>query len=122
MISLVSLGGWAATALSSKAVRVGLIALSIVIVLVRFYSWAEDNGRTACELKVERMRLEEVLRQKAITQRAVKAAEKRALEAELSENEARKTVQAAIDAARKAEAAGQVCVGKDVTDALRLIK
>jgi hypothetical protein len=122
MLSMVAIGGWLATTWSSKLVRFGVGVGALLLLLAWFYAWAAGNGRQQCELRVERLKLEELLRQREVVREAVKGAERRAEEAELSEAEARKAVQAAIDAARKAEAAGQVCLGKDVTDALRNIK
>ena len=122
MLSTVAIGGWLATTWSSKLVRFGVGVGALLLLLAWFYAWAAGNGRQQCELRVERLKLEELLRQKEVVREAVQEAERRAKEAELSEAEAREAVQAAIDAARKAEAAGQVCLGEDVTNALRRIK
>lgn len=119
MVSLVSLTGWAATAWSSKALRVGVLAAAVGLALWRFHSWSAETGRNACELAHAEVLQEERERQASVVAQAVESAEVRAAHAERRLRELSALADQVASVARAAPEAGQVCLGMETVDALR---
>lgn len=94
----------------------------LAVALGGFYLWAYDRGHDAAQASFDAAVRREVLRQTAGIETALKAAQARALLAEVQEARAEAAVQQAIEAARKSSTARQVCLTEEVTDALRSIK
>lgn len=104
--------------LRSPLGRAGLLILAIG----GFYLWSYHRGAAKVQAEYELAVQAEVARQTTAIQKALTAAQVRARLAEVAEAEAEAAVQKAIEAARGSSNSRQVCLTKEVTDALRGIK
>lgn len=111
--------GWIRWLLLSPLGRYLGGALSILLLLAWFYSWAEEKGRVQCEQRVEREAIE--LRERLDTEhnREIEKAHERAREAQRQSRELEDKINEIIKSAQESEGADDVCVPDDIAERLR---
>lgn len=122
MLSMVSLGGWAATAWSSKAFRTLATAGVLLAGVWWFHSWSVNLGRERCEAEDAAQQLAEADRQTTVIDQALESAQVRAANAERLLRETQALANEAREAARGSTQAGHVCFDQETVNALRAIR
>ena len=95
---------------------------AIAVAVLYFAHWNVERGREMCRAEVQQAAAEERARVEEADRAAIEAAERRAAEAEQVAADRQKEMEDAIEAARRSQQAGNVCLPADVTERLRNIR
>jgi len=111
--------GWAGRIFGSERGRKVLLWLAVVLGVLWFYNWAENNGESSVRTEVAATSTDELQRQISVLEDALRDASARAQQSAALNRELERQVDAIRQAAQSDPNADHVCVPADISERLR---
>lgn len=121
MMSVMALG-WIGRVFESRLARWLIGVAGVLLVVVWFYNWAEDNGESKILQEVNEIGTEELQRQITVLNESLRAATQRAAISDALNQTLEREVYAITNQAQAAPEGNRICLSSELTDRLRDLK